>query len=494
MKIKGFYDSGRFEFKFTYDTDKINHCKSLGLTYDAHRKLWHTSDATIACLLDPTLAKEKKVAYKPFMGGGYNFIASYQEEGSQALLDNERFLLADGMGLGKSAQTIAALNGLKAKKILILCPASLTTNWRNEIRKFGSEDLNSLPIAINKDAAITIASYTSAPRKLTENRFDVVVMDEAHYIKNPKTIRSKYVLGGKSGKKSYPGLLAKRFWLLTGTPIAARPKDIFNLLQIIDPNNLGKSWFGFMKRYAALKRTRWGWDYSGYSHLDELAKKLGGKYLRRTKDDVLDLPEKIRSFVELESDSKVKRLISKSLQMSKTATGRQYIDQEGKYDFAEIAKIRKEVGLSKVTAISSSVIDAVDSGEKVILFAHHVDVVNAYMEAFAAENIHAVKYVGGMTQSQKDKSVDAFQNGGAKIFIGNLSAASVGITLTAASHIVFGEIDWTPSTLFQAEDRAYRIGQKNCVNVYYYIYKGSLDEQMLNSVFRKEYVVNKVIK
>ena len=487
--VKGKRVNGRFEFQFPYDKDKIQLCKDAGCHYDAHRRLWHTPDAKIAALLDQTLAEEKKVAYKPFMGGEYDFLADYQRVGAQALCDNERFILGDDMGLGKTAQVIAAMNGIEPKRILILCPATLTSNWRNEIQKFGSDWLKSRSISINADDQISICSYDSSYRKLGSNVFDLVVLDEVHKIKG-KSKRAKFVIGGKVGKTRFPGVVSERIWALSGTPLQNRPNELWNLITLIDPCGLGKNWFGFHKRYCAARKTRWGMDVSGASNKEELSEKLSKFMLRRLKTDELNLPPKIRSFIELEPDARQSKALYRELQVGQTVTGRNFVDQESSWGFAELSEVRQKVGLMKVKPVVDFCQDILEAGEKVIIFAHHIDVVNAYCEAF--EN--SVKIVGGMTQKQKDLAVDEFQNGDAQVLVGNMNAAGVGLTLTAASKVVFGEIDWVPATLEQAEDRAYRYGQKETVNVYYFSFKGSLDEQILNAVFSKQHLIGKIVK
>jgi SWI/SNF-related matrix-associated actin-dependent regulator 1 of chromatin subfamily A len=340
--------------------------------------------------------------------------------------------------------------------------------------------------------------------------WDLLIVDECHYCKNPKAGRTKKVLGvpqqwgRKDGswyvkKARVPGLIdqSKKKVFLTGTPILNRPAEIFALLQALDPQTW-RSKSKFEKRYCAAAMTRWGWDASGASNLDELQQKLRSTIMiRRKKADVLkELPAKRRQVVILPSDSREMKTILKEQKelLEGLELDGELLDNLNSQvgHFSELSALRKMIAMAKLPSVIDYLDNMIEEGiKKIVVFAHHHDVVDALMDHYGA---NAVRLDGRMNIDQKQQSIDAFQNTDVQIFVASIKAAGVGITLTAASHCVFAEISWTPADLSQAEDRLHRIGQLNSVSVQHLIVDGSLDAYMIETIIQKQEIIDQAVE
>lgn len=440
---------------------------------------------------------------------------NYQLEGIQFALEHPGTLIADEPGLGKTIQAIGVINGSNdINSVLIICPASLKLNWRNECDEWLTRFMS---VAIFPQIGkITIINYDQLHKLPKELMFpDLLILDEAHYIKNEKTKRTVQV--------KVIAHTAKRTLLLTGTPILNRPKEIWTLLQIIDADTWdpatsyggktfkagdGGNFFKFGKRYCGAFKQHVGnkpcssqvsrskcsgchWDFSGASNLDELQEKLRAScMIRRLKEDVLtELPEKRRQIIELEAkeyglppeydgiddyDELVKKLRSNKLL------------------FDQISSERKRQGILKVNDVIAHVEEALLSNEKLILFAHHKEVITLLAKGLHHHGL--VQFTGDDSQEVKECSVDVFQDDpNCRIFLGSIMAAGVGITLHAASLVIFAEMDWVPGIMTQAEDRPHRIGQRNSVLIQHLVLNGSIDARMCKMLVKKQGVINAAI-
>jgi len=372
--------------------------------------------------------------------------------------------------------------------------------------------------------------------QLMEREWDYLVTDEAHYLKNPKAQRTGFVLGTKEKKAkpatrttkakpaepARPGLVsrAKHFIPLTGTPILKSPLEIWPLLNALDPVAFG-NFFAFAKRYCnayqkTVGRGKTVWDFSGASNLEELQERMRGTVMvRRLKKDVLkDLPAKRRqiiplmvngaaSAVEEENEAfeqhqatitelRIQAELAEAAANGEDAPkdGTEPSDEQKAYiaavrklndatraSFTAMARQRHATAVKKVPAVLEHLHGMFEEGvDKIIVFAHHHDVINAIAKDFGHE---AVVLTGETAMHDRQAAVDRFQaDPTCKLFIGNIMAAGVGLTLTAASHVVFAELDWTPANITQAEDRAHRIGQTNSVLIQHLVFDGSLDARM----------------
>jgi SWI/SNF-related matrix-associated actin-dependent regulator 1 of chromatin subfamily A len=419
----------------------------------------------------------------------------HQKEAIQKLVENKKFILADDMGLGKTTSTIIAALETGAKKILIICPATLKINWKREIENYSDR-----PIFISEGKQFStehdfvIVNYDIMknfhdPKKKDESlilmsKFDLVIIDEAHYIKNAQAQRTKLI---NDITKS-----VDRLWLLTGTPMTSRPIDYFNLLSLID-SPVAKNWMAYVIRYCAGFQFKVGprkiWNVQGASNLEELRDRTAGLTLRRLKENVLDLPDKIITPVYLRLKSKVYEEVmgdyynwyEKNPEESKSLT----------VQFTKLTKVRQIIADEKISQTIEIAENIIEQDKKVIIFCNFTDSLNKITEHFGKS---AVKLDGSMSKHERQFSVDQFQeNDKIKVFVGNIKAAGVGITLTSAEAVIFNDLSFLPSDHAQAEDRAYRYGQKNNVLVYYPIFENTIEGIIYDILHNKKQVIATVM-
>ncbi len=413
-------------------------------------------------------------------------------------------LLADEMGLGKTIEALGVVNATEGvERVLIVCPASLKLNWAREAERWLVPDLE-VGIAGKKypaSAQVVIVNYEQLGKWEEELRgaWDVLIVDECHFVKNREAKRSKRVYALEASRKLF----------LTGTPILNRPVELYPIASLLCPDEFGHFWT-FAKRYCKPMRTNFGWDFSGADHLDELHERLRSNIMiRRTKKDVLpDLPPKRRQVIELSSDhlkklvkvegeawAEHKRRLSELRARSRESGAADSAELERlrqgvNLAFGELAKLRRTTALAKVPLVVEHLHNALESTHKIVVFAHHKDVIAELAEPFG-EN--AVTLTGSTPTKARQAAVDRFQSDpSCALFIGSITAAGFGLTLTAASHVVFAELDWVPAYLTQAEDRTHRIGQKDSVLVQHLVLSQSLDARMVQTLLRKQRVVDEV--
>ena len=447
----------------------------------------------------------------------------FQKAGVAYALSREGTLIGDEMGLGKTVQAIAFANKVAARTILVVAPASLLLNWRNEINKWQTLDL---PVHVIRPGSLWqpraegwfIINYDILIKYETQLRaleWDVFVMDECHYVKNNQAKRTKLLVGGGRGENKVEPLRAKRKLLLTGTPIMNRPNELWTLVHYLDPTRWN-SWGQFARRYCGAYSNGYGLETSGASNLDELQARLRETVMvRRVKADVLkELPAKRRQVVTLDvADETVRQLVDEENRIHDEIERRReeanYEAQQAEaagdeaayknavaklkqvdgFAFTEMSRIRHEVALAKVPQVIEHLENTTG---KVLVFAHHRDVVAKLVEALASEGV--VSITGDTENEDRQPIVARFQTDPAiRFFVGNMKAAGVGLTLTASSHVVFAELDWTPSNISQAEDRAHRIGQSESVTVQHLVLDGSLDSKMAKMVVAKQAVIDQAL-
>lgn len=395
---------------------------------------------------------------------------------------------------------------------------------------------------------VVIVNYDQLPTfdsHIKSVTWDQVIIDEAHNLKTRTTIRSRCVFGEnwetkrklKNKDKHYTKLKANRWDFLTGTPILSVPAELWTIIQECDPKGLGRDWNDYINRYCDAYETAFGVDYKGASNTEELNQKLRATFMvRRDKKAVLkELPDKTREIVVLPPDKLDKKLkkektrIETALCAYETILGiteedRQFqyirviedlsaklqknLDSQDSDDkdwekairelsgpdlimFTEIAAAREEVALAKVGMVAERVKQLVSSDEPVILFAYHKSVIAALQDALKDYRVGVV--TGAIAPMKRQKVVDDFQEGKIDIIIGNILAMGVGFTLTRARFVVFAELDWVPALIEQAEDRAWRHGQKNAVHILYLVVEGSIEATMAVAIIEKMEVIRAVL-
>lgn len=400
------------------------------------------------------------------------------------------------------------------------------------------------------DTDVCIINYDLLPKFTTEvegTHWDMLVCDEAHLLKTGTALRTKCVFGGtippkkKDGrvvehKRSLKGVSAKRNLFLTGTPILSKPVELWTLISACDPTGLGKSWDKFVDRYCDAYPGDFGLDVSGSSNTEELNRLMRERFMvRRDKRAVLkELPDKRRELILLPRDKLEKPLRDERTRMQKallayerdvlgmteadddfywiaaieSLTGRieeqlnQQSSEEPNWEaairglsepdqilFTELSQAREEVARAKVGLVVEHVQKLLDAGEPVILFAHHKSVVGDLGARLRAAGVRVGEVTGSVPSHKRQDVVDLFQAGELDVIIGNIMAMGVGFTLTRSSHVVFAELDWVPALIEQAEDRAWRHGQKNAVLIQHLVVDGSIESRMAISIVEKMEVI-----
>jgi len=423
---------------------------------------------------------------------------AYQEEGVSFLdQNNGRGAICDEMGLGKTVQSLAWC-ARHTKRTLIVCPASVKYNWEKEINFWLVSNKKVFILNGRKseevpdDVDYMIVNYDIVAHRgndIVDFNPEAIIIDEFHYVKESKTKRTKAVKLICGGRDHIIGL--------SGTPIKSRPLEFFNMLNLVNPV-MFPSWWQYAQKYCDAKHNRFGWEFKGASNIEELNMILEGVMIRRLKKDVLkDLPDKIRSTVPIELSNRAKYdrakkdFLAYTLQEHGLKKAEKASNAEGVVKKGALRRLAIEGKMKGIIDwLKDFLEDNVD--EKIILFTIHKQTIKDLMVHFSDV---AVVIEGDTPAKERTKIVEKFQNNKkVKVFIGNMMSAGTGITLTASSTVCFLEIDYIPNEFLQAEDRAHRIGQKDSVNVYYFLGKDSIDEEIMIDILNpKMSVFNRVI-
>jgi SNF2 family DNA or RNA helicase len=431
-----------------------------------------------------------------------NGLFPHQIEGVAFLLGRTRAILADDMGLGKTRQAIVSLRHLTpGGRRLIVCPASVKRNWAREISVVAPDD-STLVIDGTSRVPLTaewvIINYDILGRHIDDLlnvRWAALVFDEAHYLKNHTSARSK--LSRQLTTSAAAATPALAVQLLTGTPLTSRPRDLFVLLQLA-AHPLGRSFLSFAKRYCAAEKGEYGWKTGGASNIEELTVQLHGVMLRRTKDEVLALPPKLRAWLPVEVPSGTgARAIKKVFELlagkdsRPVASKDEALRRRGKL-LAFLIEARQDLAIAKVPATLDFVKGAIDQGEKVIVFSCFEEPIQRLSNELGAL---AVVVTGKTPAATRQSLVDRFQtDDDVRVIVANIIAGGTGLNLTAATQVIFNDLDWVPTNHWQAEDRAYRIGQTRTVNVTYFIARDTIDDFVQTVLETKAALVNAIVE
>ena len=515
-------------------------------------------------------------------------LKNHQKEAVKFLLARKKCILADDMGLGKTAAlSVAAVEG-NFDAVVIICPASLKTNWKNELMWYVPErDITIIESYLDKNKTelerylgykegksnLTLSELQAEAKevgKWSENHFVIVnydilsefyqlpasrskenieiayqnspilqfidgkkaliIIDEAHRLSNNTSDRYKIIRD--LIKKGKPDSL----YLATGTPVTNNPQNYFNLLQLIgDP--VADDWDYYMNRYCNARevprdgkerakreaisqkyianhgKTNW-YELSssekdelneivrrscrmlkianGESNLDELKDRTSHIYLRRVKEDLNDLPEK--NIHELFYDLDMGQLMEYNRLWEEYETAQLEADpmKEINKELLEGAIYRKYLSNQMVPNTIKLADSFIEKGEKVVIACCYDEELYTLKEYYGDR---CVIYNGKITAKDKDKNIEKFTNDpNIMVFIGNIQAAGVGITLLASHVLIFNNISFVPGDNLQMQDRIYRIGQTRDVDIYYQIFKDTQYEKMWNIVLRKSLVINQIVK
>lgn len=485
--------------------------------------------ASAATDADLDIPRPAGLEYLPFQRAGIKFVLDAFGRGENGVL------VGDQPGLGKTIEAIGVINATKPKRVLIICPCNLRINWSRELHKWlvGDESVGvaktSYPFP--QVADVIVVHYDvlhKFEKELRAIEWDLLVIDEVHYIKTPTARRTRQVKGyvpknskdpQKAAKEQAMALSpipAKRRIGMTGTPIVNRPVELWTILNWLNPARYN-NFFKYAMRFCDAKkidigRGRTAWDFTGSSHLDELRLNLRSSLMvRRLKQDVLkELPPKRRQVIEIpnemsagaedEWDAAEDRVAEASALVQLAAVS----DDPKVYEeavanlktaqaavFAELSEARHRLGLAKLPFVIEHLQNALEESDKIVCFAHHRDVLAALKAEFGAA---AVLLQGGMSDADKQAAVDRFQTEPAvRVFFGQDDAAGVGYTLTASDHVVFAEGNWVPGNLSQCEDRTHRIGQAKSVLVQHLVFEKTLDARMIKTCVDKQQVIEQAL-
>ncbi|KAM6466511.1 SWI/SNF-related matrix-associated actin-dependent regulator of chromatin subfamily A-like protein 1 isoform 1-T1 [Liasis olivaceus] len=415
--------------------------------------------------VDPTLV----ASLLPFQREGVNFAVS----------KGGRLLLADDMGLGKTIQAICIAAYYRREwPLLVVAPSSVRYTWAEAFHRW----LPSLcpdtirVIATGKDCLlarlITIVSFDllSKMEKQLKTAFQVVIVDESHFLKNGKTARCQAAM---------PLLkAAKRVILLSGTPAMSRPAELYTQIAVVQPSFFPQ-FHAFGVRYCDAKQRPWGWDYSGSSNLGELKLLLEESVMiRRLKSDVLSqLPAKQRKMVVVVPEGINTRTKAELAAVAKEVAKGCKTKQEQK---EALIMFYNRTAEAKIHCILEYILELLESGrQKFLVFAHHKLILDAISEELERKNIGFIRIDGSTPSAERQSLSQKFQfSEKLSVAVLSLTAANMGLTLSSADLVVFTELFWNPGVLIQAEDRAHRIGQTSSVDIHYLVAKGTADDYL----------------
>ena len=411
-------------------------------------------------------------------------------------------LIGDQPGLGKTIETLAWLTlHPDIKPALVITLATIKKNWYREIQKWMPNTtiqiLDQGKDKIDKKADIVIINYDLIWRKgieeqLIKRKFPIIVYDEVTAIKEPSSKRTK--TAKKLGKRAEFNIG------LSGTPILNRPIEFFNILNLIDPKQF-PSQFKFGMRYCNGYHNGFGYVFKGSSRTDELREQIKPLMIRRLKEDVLtELPAKSRRNIYIDMPGKyyqdylaAENNLVETLQALPSGKVSQEYEDSRMWLLSKLNYLRHVVGLSKAEAAEEIIKNFVESDEKLVVFAHHHDVMDLIDEYLTKNKIKHVTVDGRTDSKNRQPAIDEFQTDpDCMVFVAS-TAMGMGITLTAASNALFVERQWTPGIEEQMEDRLHRIGQTGSVLIHYMLIENSIDEKMDRLVENKRSILNEVV-
>jgi SNF2 family DNA or RNA helicase len=444
----------------------------------------------------------------------------YQKAGVAYAKRAKRCFIADEMGLGKTLQAIATLEALDsdgntAYPAVVMCPPNLVLNWKAEYAKWlphrkvstvlAGKGQKEFPARGTYDVLVVGYSNISYwESQLTTHR--AYVLDESHYCKTLTAKRTKSARKIVASSPSGTPVLC-----LTGTPVTNRPAEYVAQLDILGKiKDFGGTW-GFYRRYCAAFQDKWGqWHLEGASNLEELNDKLRSVcYIRRTKDQVLTelppvfhqeltlvgAPPAMAEYAKAEKDIVI-YLVERAKEIAKelgtnprSAAVVARIKAEHAQNLVRLSVLRRLAAKAKMESVIEWVQQRTDNGAKVVIAAHHRDVVDELANRFGG-----LKIQGGMEVEEVEEVKKKFQTDPkAQVITLSIQAAKTGHTLTAAQDIIFVELPWTPADLDQTYSRLHRMGQKGSVTATYALCAGTIDEEIYSLIASKRSVVNTAV-
>jgi len=457
-----------------------------GFQWDPKDKIWAKE-----------VQKEKEVSQEPekvfdFDDGIQDLLKTklfdYQKEGIAKMLSKRVFLNGDQMGLGKTLQAIGAVvKGLEVnKKVLVICPAFLKFNWMAEFKKhcvneYKTKILTSKNFEIDDDNQVFIINYDILTKMDSFKAFDAIICDEAHALKSTK---NKRVDAFKKMFKDFEGSC----YFLTGTPIKNRVPELYNFFNWALNYHM-ESYQDFCECYAYKKTFKIGrvqiTKYEGLKNADDLQKRMKPWFIKRETKDVLDLPELQRIDVFSDVEKKKDLDIFKDLE----AAFDDFMEGKGKGE--HIMHIRQKASMLKVGDTVSQALEILDQSESLVVFESFVEPSKLIFEALSKEYKEKIAFIdGSISMETRQRIVEQFQSGEILCIVATIGALSTGVTLTAASKMIFNSLSWVPADNMQAEKRIHRIGTTEKCFIYRML-KTEFDANICKMLSNKENVIER---
>ncbi|MEX0702081.1 MAG: DEAD/DEAH box helicase [Planctomycetales bacterium] len=424
----------------------------------------------------------------------------YQLDGVAFAVGAGRAVLADDMGLGKTiqgigvAELLARLVGIE--RVLVVCPASLKSQWRDEIRRFCDRDAQLVAGAARERAAqyadgtfFTICNYEQVLRDLDQIErveWDLIVLDEGQRIKNWQSKTSQIIRS-----------LDSRFALvLSGTPLENRLDDLFTVVRFVDERQLGPA-YRFFHRHRVVNDTG---RVQGYRNLDELRELLRPILLRRTRAEVAkQLPERTTTTIRIRPTAEQLDIHDGQMQVVAQITSKRFLTE------MDLLRLQKALMMCRMAADSTYLIEkelpgyssklehlkelleglAAEQGRKIILFSEWRRMLDLIEPVLDKLGVQYVRLDGQVPQKQRPILVRRFQEDADCRAILMTNAGSTGLNLQAANTVINVDLPWNPAVLEQRVARAHRMGQKNPVDVYLLVTEDTIEEKLLGTLAQK---------
>lgn len=425
----------------------------------------------------------------------------YQLDGIAFAVGSGRAVIADDMGLGKTIQGIGVAELLSQdadiSRVLIICPASLKSQWRLEIKRFADRSCRIVLGSAEERAAqydspcfFTVCNYEQVLRdilSIEKVRWDLIILDEGQRIKNWETKTSQMIKSLRS-----PFAL-----VLSGTPLENRLDDLFSIVEFIDDRRLGPA-FRFYNKYRVVDKKG---KLLGYKNLDDLREKLKPVLIRRTRDKVIDdLPPRTTEIRRIPPTDEQLELHNGHRRIVSTIISKKYISE------MDLLRLQKALLMCRMAANSTFLVDKNPPGysskleeldvlidhlmseqdRKIVLFSEWTTMLNLIEPLLNKRELDYVRLDGSVPQKKRQGLIHQFQkNPECKLFI-TTNAGSTGLNLQAANTVINVDLPWNPAVLEQRIGRAHRMGQKRPVQIFILVTEDTLEESLLGTLAAKQ--------
>jgi len=426
----------------------------------------------------------------------------YQIRGANFLASHHRGSIFDEPGLGKTAQVIRAMETVKAERSLVICPAGVRQVWPYQFKQWGRtknkvvrmDSIFDLAAWQRGKADTLVLSYEQAVRHAEDLRsdfFDVLAIDESHYLKNPNAKRSIAIVGENADGENAIAGMANYVWPITGTPMKNDPSDLWVSLRLAGATDL--TYTAFQKRYFKQRHGTFSTSNSvRMEALPELQQIIRSMSLMRTFADVgIELPPIRMDLLPVDGDSRpVVEYLLQYPGLSEAIIST--IENEGKLAFdmsTHLSTLRMLIAEAKAPGYAKFVAEELATGQidKLVIMGFHRRALQIIVAHLQQENINAQLIIGGVSETSREQIVRSFQDqpNGVRVIAGNIQSAGTGLTLTAAMRVDMFESSWTPTDNVQAVRRVRRRGQTRPTLARFVMLQNSFDEVVSGIVRRK---------